>query len=207
MVLEVDENNPSELKRAISLLQKRRKSVLRDLGYVGISFQGSRVNIGSVLPLLEAMLDMDFEHLYGNSSLDRSYYVYMHCDPTKCLNVQGNIKHLLLASRFRLTHEPFYVGKGTGERAAMLARNEGHRKIRGRLLKLGQDVLVCKIADGLTEAGALSLEAKLIDVLGLRMLGRDGILVNLDEGHDSSGRRLSYSKVQKDILRKNGFGC
>ena len=205
MIITVDENNPSELKKAISRLQKQRKLLLRQLGYESITFQGSRVNAQSILPELENMLATDVSSIYGPSAEDKSYYVYVHCDPSKGLDVKNNLKHLLLASKFNLQHEPFYVGKGTGDRADDLSRNEGHRKIRTRLLQLGKEVEIVRIVSSLSESESLALEAKLIDVLGIRSFGRDGLLVNLDEGMTAAKRRKLYSEKGLAILRKNGF--
>jgi|SRR5271157_1017004 len=205
MVLTVDENSPSDLKKAITRLQKRRKTLLRSLGYEAVSFQGSRVNAASVLPELENMLALDLSTIYGVSSADRSYYVYVHCDPTKGLDVRNNLKHLLLASKFGLKHEPFYVGKGTGNRAEELSRNDGHRKIRARLTQLGKEVEVVRIAVDLSEEESLALESKFIDILGIRSFGQNGILVNLDEGTKVQERRRLYSAQGRAILRKNGF--
>jgi hypothetical protein len=201
----VNTNDPSDLKKYITKLQKKRKDLLRSLGYNGIHFQGSKYHADAVLPLIEKILATDLSALYKDCETSEKYYVYVHCDPDKPLRVQHELKHLVLASRFNLTHEPFYVGKGTGNRCEDLNRNEGHRKILAKLVKIGKPVIINKIAENLTEGESLSLEAKLIDILGIRQLGKEGYLVNLDEGKHSGARRETYGKEVFPILRRNGF--
>lgn len=203
--LTVDETNPSDLKKTITRLQKRRKKLLAALGYNGISFQGNRVHAGKVLPLIEHMLATDLSSIYGKAEGSRDFYVYVHCDPTVRLNVAADLRHVILASKLKLKTVPFYVGKGTGDRCFVLNRNEGHRKVRGTILARGIDIDVVKVADGLTEHEALALEAKLIDILGIRHLAREGILVNLDEGEQAQARRKLYGPDVRAILLRNGF--
>jgi hypothetical protein len=55
--------------------------------------------------------------------------------------------------------EPFYVGKGRGSRANMMARrNLHHRAIQAKLHKLGMAVEVRIVADGLSEEKAFEIE-------------------------------------------------
>ena len=98
---------------------------------------------------------------------------------------------------------PFYVGKGVGDRAYDLNRNETHRKVRQKLQQFGQEVSVKILKSGLTEMEALILESKLIDMFGLIASG--GKLVNLDEGVNSKERRLKYKDELREIsmLYKN----
>lgn len=204
--LTVDWNSPSDLKKAISTLQKRRKSVLRQLGFRGIQFNGSRVNCDTIYPIFQDILATDLSSVFPNCDPEPKYYVYVHCRPDRPLNVQGNLKHFFLATQFKLTHEPSYVGKGTGERSLDLQRNDSHRKIRTSLLKRGLDFQTVRVAEQLTEAEALSLESKLIDMLGIHCLSPHGMLVNLDEGRAAAERRRLYSHdLILDLLKKNGF--
>lgn len=205
--INVDENDPSSLKMAITKLQKRRKNILWKLGYHAIGFQGTTVHAESVMPLLERIIESDLSSVYGESSGKAEYYVYVHCDPTKMLNVRGDLRHLFMASRFKLKNVPFYVGKGVGSRCFDLNRNDGHRKIRTHLIKQKKEVEVVKVAYGLSEQEALSLESKLIDIMGIRHLSKEGLLINLDEGEKSSERRKIYGKEALAILKKNGFSA
>lgn len=206
-ILEIDWNNPSDIKKNITLLQKRRKNILRELGYDQIWFNGSKYNLNTLLPLFNDMVEMDFNNLYENTSNEKEYYVYFHCNPLKPLSIKINIKHLFLASKYpNLRYEPFYVGKGKGNRYLDLNRNGNHRKIRQQLIRLKTDVCPIIIKDNLDESSALSLESKIIDILGLTCYSNNGMLVNLDEGIENNLRRKKYNnpKINK-ILKSNGF--
>ncbi len=203
MNLIINEKDPSDLKKNITKLQKIRKQVLRDLGYNPISFQGTKYNMESVYPEMLSILNTDISNLYKNLDNSKEYYVYAHCNPLVPLSVKYDLRHFLLASEFKLTCVPFYIGKGSKERAFELDRNEGHRKIRTIILNKDKDIEVVKLASNLNEGDALSLESKLIDILGLRIHG--GMLVNLDEGCKPKERRNLYSTFGKKLIMKNGF--
>jgi hypothetical protein len=201
----VDFNNPKDLKKHITILQKRRKEVLREMGYDGTMFAGSKYSVHQILPLMEQILNCDISNIYENCNKEEKYYVYVHCDPRKKLNIKSDLKHLFLAIHFNLTHEPIYVGKGESDRYLDLNRNGGHRKIRTQLLNKNLDLMAVKIKDKLSEAKAFELESKLIDILGLLPLSKEGMLVNLDEGKEAKQRRLHYPKESHKIFLKNGF--
>lgn len=193
-------DNPSDLKKNISLLQKRRKEILRQLGYNQIKFNNSKYNIDTLLPIFNNMFDA-VEYQEGN------YYVYFHCNPLKKLNVAGNIKDLFLATKFSfLTHIPFYVGKGQGNRYLDLNRNDSHRKIRNQCLKMKQEIIPVKIIENVSEFTALQYENIFMYILGLRALSEHGLLCNLVENEDVPlFKRISSTDEQKKILKKNGF--
>ena len=131
----VDYDDPSDLKKMIFKLRRRREDVLAQKGYVGTSFNNNKHAIHQILPVIEGMLDTDITSLYDGDT-NRNFYVYAHTDPTKILNIK-NIKHYVLASRYGLREVPFYIGKGTGSRWLDLGRNDSHRKKRGALIKKG----------------------------------------------------------------------
>lgn len=205
--IEIDLDNPSDLKRNITFLQKRRKELLSELGYSEIYFNGSKNNSEKLLPLFDQMLNTDLN--YQEKDMNNSYYVYFHCNPLKPLTVKKDIKHLFLAKTFHnLKYEPFYVGKGTAERFKDFNRNDSHRKIRTQIVKFKQEIVPVKIFENLTESKALELETKLIDILGLMCLSKHGILCNLDEGMNSNNRINRYKDETgyiKKILNRNGF--
>jgi uncharacterized protein len=89
------------------------------------------------------------------------YYIYALKDP------RGN------------PAKPFYIGKGTGSRAwDHTSRIDETRKGRriAAIAQAGLKVLTVVLADDLTEAQALRLEAELIAAFGLEELG--GLLTN-----------------------------
>jgi len=201
----VDYNDPKDLKKYISILQKRRKEVLREMGYDATIFAGSKYSVHQILPLMEKILKCDISNIYQGFDEEKKYYVYVHCDPRKKLDIKNNLKHLFLAIHFNLTHQPIYVGKGEADRYLDLHRNDSHRKIRSQLLKRKTDLIPVKIKNELTESQAFALESKLIDILGLLPLSKEGMLINLDEGKQAKERRLCYPKETHKIFLKNGF--
>ena len=126
------------------------------------------------LPLL---LNEDWSSFYPLDHLcqERKYYVYAHLDPSA-----GGMK----IEDFSLNGLPFYIGKGTGDRAYDLKRNEGHGAVPRLMREMGVDAkdIVQIIRDDMTEQEALCLEAKLIHFFGTRFDGiKNGILVNLSK--------------------------
>ena len=75
--------------------------------------------------------------------------------------------------------KPFYVGKGVGTRAwdHLLAPDQTKKGLLISEIKAaGQEVLVSKVCEDLTEIQAIRLEAELIAALGLKETG--GLLLN-----------------------------
>jgi hypothetical protein len=127
------------------------------------------------IKFLRKLVKQDWSHIYSGGSDLKKFYVYAHCDPnTKYVTLPkelgGNIK------------TPFYIGKGTGNRAHELNRNQGHGiKIRDIVTANGSDGIVNILCKGLTEAQAYELEAKLIYFFGtIYQKDRRGILLNLE---------------------------
>lgn len=199
--IKVDYDSTLELKKLITTLQKRRKKLLEMSGCKQLSFAASNYNAEHVIPYLHIMYDMPPNYLNLPSTNNKNY-VYVHCDPRKPLDIKSNLKHLFLASKFTLTHEPFYVGKGSGNRAYDLNRNDSHRKIRSIIRKANKEVIVSIIDENLFENEALHKESALMDILGLKSILNSGFLVNLDEGL-SQDRYRSYAILEewKDIQK------
>ena len=122
--------------------------------------------------------------------------MYSHLDPTKKIAIEYNPKTTFGAT-IGMSHIPFYIGKGTGERYSDFSRNDTHRKVRQHLSPASPLAMI--IRQGLTEVEALSLEDKLIDIFGLKVFG--GYLTNLDEGYHSSERRKLYAQQYSLMVR------
>lgn len=128
------------------------------------------------LKFLDELVSQDWSHLFSGDDEQR-YYVYAHITPHK-----RPVKHDGEFS-MHLPGIPFYIGKGTGNRAFDLKRNQGHGVELEQLLSRGHSAkdIVVIIRDGLSEAKALELESKLIYFFGTKFeRHRRGILVNLD---------------------------
>lgn len=142
----------------------------------------------------------DISDLYKDIQLDTNpiYYVYAHCLDNKIAIGKDGVTTWLAS--LGLNNMPFYIGKGTGNRAYNIDRNETHRKVKQKLGAFNQEVKVQIIKDGLTELEALCLESKLIDILGV--MGKGGRLVNLDEGIKSQERQEKY---MDDLININTY--
>lgn len=199
--IKVNEKDPTDLKRVITYLQKKRKKLLLDLGYNGIRFNGSNRNFEDIMNILDRFISI-IDIQPGN------YYVYAHTNPLVKLTPASNVKDAwLLTLCSNLRYRPFYIGKGTGNRLNNLSRNDSHRKIRTKIKEKGLDIEPVILFNNLSEQSALAIEEVLIDTLGLISLcPKHGLLVNLDEGRDPRNRRLSYyDKDMKQLLKLNGY--
>jgi hypothetical protein len=126
---------------------------------------------------LRPLCAQDWTFLFPTADTSKKeFYVYVHIDPRKQRLGLG-IFHTVLPGL------PFYVGKGSGNRAYDLKRNDGHRKIIGEIRAMGfPDTIIPHILkDKLTEQEALTLEAKLIYFFGSTYddTRRHGYLINL----------------------------
>lgn len=145
--------------------------------FVGLSRPGHAYN-NHALKCLPEILDQDWSHLFKGGDPEKKYYVYGHFKPTG-MAIRFVHKNLMIKS----AGLPFYIGKGTGDRAFDLKRNQGHGETLRGLLKGGTPAsdIAFILCDKLTEDEALELESKLIYFFGTKYeSGRKGILVNLD---------------------------
>jgi hypothetical protein len=130
----------------------------------------------NMLGFLRKILDEDWSYLFEGSE-EKKFYVYAHVKPNRQRIV---LNHEKLS--FDMKALPFYIGKGTGDRAYDLKRNEGHGVTLKELKQSGhtKDEIVVILKDNLTEAEALALESQLIFFFGTKFETQKGILVNLD---------------------------
>lgn len=117
----------------------------------------------------------------------RRYYVYVICDPD--------------------TLEPFYVGKGTGDRitsSTMRSRNKDVIRKTNELNSVGRPPIAFKYMESLTEEQSIELESHLIHSLGRKGFDENGILYNVQPGrkeHLSEMYSRIFSNDPKDIKR------
>jgi hypothetical protein len=99
--------------------------------------------------------------------------------------------------------EPFYVGKGKGNRAYnhiqpcnINQRNKFHSKLKS-LLKAGYTPEIVILSDGLSESEANIEEIRYINYFGRKDLGKGPLLNMTDGGEGSSG----YKPTEESILK------
>jgi hypothetical protein len=97
------------------------------------------------------------------------------------------------------TLEPFYAGKGQGDRAWHSSPSKRERWWRSIVAKHGVIVLI--VQDGLQEWAALELEQEIIALIGRRDL-KMGPLVNFTDG----GEGVSGAVVSEELAARRGVG-
>jgi hypothetical protein len=195
---DVDWDSLPELMRLMNLV-KGRLGELRVLNNLQVS---RKERFEALFSDCLEIWNGDISALYRNMQTDeeRKYYVYVHQDGSRKIAIN---KHPItsFAATLGMTHFPFYIGKGTGDRCYDICRSETHRKMRQRMQGFGQEIIVHKVAEGLTESEAFQKEAKLIDIFGL--ITSAGTLTNLDEGCRPTERRALYQKAYENLRRIN----
>lgn len=124
---------------------------------------------------------------YTNES--KGFYVYALLDPRK--------PGLFQYGRWKFDHEPFYIGKGKGNRAnshfiLKLDEHGGNLHKRRKILKIIRETseppIICFKRTNLGEKDAHELETKLIALIGRKDM-REGILTNLTDGGEGTSNR------------------
>ena len=102
---------------------------------------------------------------------------------------------------------PFYIGKGTGSRAYdYLVKPDATRKYARiqAIIESGKKPLVAILADDLTEAQALKLEAELIAAFGTETTG--GLLMNYVVPAGLGGKKRGGLLVPHGVVEKAQIG-
>lgn len=119
-------------------------------------------------------------------------YVYVYMDPRK--------PGVFIYDDICLDYEPFYVGKGFGNRAfdhineKRIVNTHKSGKIN-KIKKIGLSPIIFFIKENLTDKEAISIE-----ILLIKKIGRypNGPLTNLTDGGDGSlGRKRSIESIEK----------
>jgi len=148
------------------------------------------------------------------------FYVYALLDERKSGNFTYEIDDIVI----NLSYEPFYIGKGTGNRIAAHEKNallESNTTIKDNKIRKiwseGKKVIRSKILDQLDEDTSLELEIKLIKEI--KRKGEGGPLINLTDGGDGlknpspevrqkiseANKRRIISEETREKLRNNWF--
>lgn len=112
---------------------------------------------------LPSLLAQDWSEIYPRNTDHGKHYVYAHLDPRQKIFFSPE------DCGGKYEGRPFYIGKGIGNRAFDLKRNEGHGKILREILNDGYNSydIVKIIFYKLSEYKALEIEAKLIYYFGI----------------------------------------
>lgn len=144
-----------------------------------LAIPDGKVKLGQRVKYIQFVIDQKWDYLFSEENLDETpkYYVYAHVDPRK-------IEYDAL-KKLNLSGVPFYIGKGCGNRAWDLNRNQGHGVKIKELSAIGYNEkhIVNIVREKITEAEAFQLESKLIYLF--KTVYEDvenGILYNIDTG-------------------------
>lgn len=143
------------------------------------------------------LLDSDWSNLFSTyDDICIDYYVYVHIDP------RSNTLKLRYSNKLYAFKKPFYVGMGKGERVFNKSRSVMHTKTINDLTDLGyaESDFMLIFTDGMTEAAAREMEAKLILFFGIKTAF--GISNNSANKKTLSGQRPSlfnhrYEPIQE----------
>lgn len=130
--------------------------------------------------------------------MSNEYYTYVWCDP----RIPGPVRF----GRWVFPGEPFYIGKGKGNRAWSHSGNTHSANKIKKMAREGWSHTVVVKRDGLSEREALELEAKLILRIGRVDLGTGPLTNWHTSGADVRIKRKTHhskacSKGQKERFR------
>ena len=162
---------------AIDLIESNKEISNRNSSDFYIPFGHGKRKLTTPIKYLPCLMAQDWSSLFKSPaySNEKKFYVYAHLNPDRQSIVTtddgGGIYKGL----------PFYIGKGCGDRAFDLKRNQGHGKMLDKLVKKWKkDDIVKIIFDNLTESQAFEAESKLIYFFGTVYGAQKGFLYNLD---------------------------
>jgi hypothetical protein len=133
------------------------------------------------------------------------YYTYIYLDPRK--------KGLFTYREYTFEYEPFYVGKGHGERCdCHLIENKNlflddlnlslKQKILVEMIKFDKvNPIILKVKENISEQEAFDLEILLILLIG-RLDKKTGPLTNLTDGGEGPSGRIPWNKELKNCHSK-----
>lgn len=124
----------------------------------------------------------------GNYLLEKELnYVYAFLDPRFINQKNFNVG-------FEMPFEPFYIGKGQGDRIDKAGRNS---RVEKRILEIknsGEEVVKIKIFENVSRYDSFKLENSLISKIGREDQGM-GPLLNSAGGKDFQKHEITYSPI------------
>ena len=127
--------------------------------------------------------------------MNNSFYTYIYLDPRQ----SGRFVY----NKYQFDHEPFYIGKGKGDRWKSHLNTTTTRKDSNRhkinvikqILSENLHPVIIKYKKNLTEQEAFDLECDLIEEIGRRLL-KTGPLTNLTNGGEGGGNYSEETKLK-----------
>lgn len=127
--------------------------------------------------------------------MDKKFYVYVLLDPRK----QGEF----IYEEFKFNFEPFYVGKGTGNRTETTKQDNSNsykfNKIN-MITESGLEIITIKLSEDLTEQESFEIEINAIKKIG-KIIDGKGPLVNFSDG-GNGGDNITYHPDYEKIVKK-----
>ncbi len=124
------------------------------------------------------------------------FYNYVYLDPTK----PGKYNYILNDLDFNFDYEPFYIGKGTGNRINVHKYKKTNTFMYSKMKSLKDKNIkpICIKLNLLSEEKCLELEVKLIKIIGRRDLCL-GPLCNLTDGGGGIKKYIVSDETKKKI--------
>jgi len=131
----------------------------------------------------------------GNLKMNNNFYIYIYLDPRK--------SGLFEYGEYEFEYEPFYVGKGKGNRCDVISdRTEYFKRIINKMKKSGLEPIIIKLKENLNEKQSFILESKLIKLIGRKDLNK-GSLINFTDGGEGNSGWVPSEETRKKISEKN----
>ena len=135
---------------------------------------------------------------------NNKYYVYIYLDPRK----NGNYNY----DEYHFEYEPFYVGKGCGDRYKQHlynSRSETNKQKYIRIKQIKEEYgkpVILKIQDNMLQKDAIELEIKIINLIGT--LKNNGILLNIIDkiGYPVSRKGRIVSEITRQRISQSKKG-
>lgn len=151
---------------------------------------------------LSDLMNQDWGTLFNCGNDTGEFYVYAHIDPRE----KAFLTEVCNGGNWM--GQPFYIGKGSSNRAWDMKRNQGHGLLIKQIVEDGYDSnsIVKIVAKGLSESKALELESKLIYFFGLTYdkSRKTGWLLNLDvpKTPKFEGYMIRYPNLKSESMFK-----